>query len=516
MFEVGDMAEVIKEGKPAKIAPFDNSGLHRGSDGVIHYSAVDETLVAMLRRSTDSFGAAEAVVEVGGRRLTFTQFWDEAAKVAGGLRDLGIGVGDRVALQLPNGIDWTLAFFGTVFAGAVVVPVNTRFTESEVSYVLEDSGAKIALRLGDRLPVGESYLYEGASARDLAGIFYTSGTTGFPKGAMTSHENFISNIETARRVVPLPQGGARTLVSVPLFHVTGCNSQLLPALSLGGTTVVLPSFEVHSFLKTIIDENINLLTSVPAIYWLAMNQPEFAGLDLSGVEYLLYGGAPISPELVRRIKMAFPRARVGNGFGLSETASIATFLPHEYADLRPETVGFAAPPVELDLFEADAASGVGELLIRGPNVVGGYWNNERATQENFVAGWLHTGDMARLDDEGFCEIVDRKKDMVNRGGENVYCVEVENVLAEFPGVFEVAVLGVKDPMMGEKVGAIVVPVPGSSFNAAEMLEFASSKLADFKVPQYVLTRNEPLPRNAGGKVLKATLKSDAPWGAQLR
>ncbi len=510
------MTKVIKEGMPARITPFDDSQLHRGTDGAIHYSAIDSTLVSMLRRSRDAFPDVEAVVEVGGPRLTFREFWDRSAEVAGGLRNSGVGAGDRVALQLPNGANWTLAFFGTIFAGAVVVPVNTRLTESETNYILGDCGAKVVLRAGDSLPLGNPYIYENASATDLAGIFYTSGTTGFPKGAMTSHENFLSNVETACRVVPLPKRGMRTLVSVPLFHVTGCNSQLLPALSLGGTTVVLPAFEVHSFLKSITDERINLLTSVPAIYWLAMNQPEFADLDLRGVEYVLYGGAPIPPELVRRIMRAFPGARVGNGFGLSETASIATFLPHEYAESRPETVGFAAPPVELDLFEQDDASDVGELLIKGPNVVKGYWNNEKATADAFVDGWLHTGDMARLDPDGFCQIVDRKKDMLNRGGENVYCVEVENVLAEFPGVFEVAVVGVNDPMMGEKVGAVVVPVPGVKFNPLEMLEFASSRLANFKVPQYVITRNEPLPRNPGGKVLKAPLRNDANWGPSLR
>src|SRR5437868_6819144 len=192
---------------------------------------------------------------------------------------------------------------------------------------------------------------------------------------------------------------------------------------------------------------------------------------------------------------SFPNARVGNGFGLTECASVGTFLTHEYAHLRPETVGFAAPVVDLDLFEPDPHSGIGELLIRGANVVKGYWNKPEATAETFVDGWLHTGDMARLDADGFVQIVDRKKDMICRGGENVYCVEVENALAAHPEVFEVAVIGVPDEMMGEKVGAVVVPRPGQAVDVGDLLAFARQHLADFKVPQYVVIRTEPMPRN---------------------
>ena len=185
---------------------------------------------------------------------------------------------------------------------------------------------------------------------------------------------------------------------------------------------------------------------------------------------------------------------MGNGFGLTECSSIATYLPHEYAESRPETVGFAAPVVDLELADADPDSGVGELLIRGPNVCAGYWNKPEQTAETFVDGWLRTGDVARIDEQGFVSIVDRKKDMINRGGENVYCVEVENALAAHPAVFEVAVVGVPDTMMGEKVGAVIVPLPGAEFDAESVLAHAREQLADFKVPQYLATRGEPLPR----------------------
>jgi acyl-CoA synthetase (AMP-forming)/AMP-acid ligase II len=369
---------------------------------------------------------------------------------------------------------------------------------------------------GQPLPVGDPFAVEGLTRPDVAAIFYTSGTTGFPKGAMTTHEGFLSNIETCRRVASLPNDGSlRTLVSVPLFHVTGCNSQLLPSCESGGATVIMPAFEVQVFLRAITQERINSVTTVPAIFWLAINQPNFHEIDTQGVRWAMYGGAPIAPDLVGRIMQAFPNARVGNGFGLTETSSVATFLPHEFARTRPDSAGFAAPVVDLDLFEPDT-DGVGELLVRGPNVVKGYWNKPEATVQTFVDGWLHTGDLARIDKDGFVQIVDRKKDMVNRGGENVYCVEVENALCAHPAVFECAVMGVPDTMMGEKVGAVVVLKPGAKVQPAEICEFLKGRLADFKIPQFVIIRGEALPRNPGGKILKPRLRKEAVWGASIR
>jgi long-chain acyl-CoA synthetase len=291
---------------------------------------------------------------------------------------------------------------------------------------------------------------------------------------------------------------------------------LLPTCESGDSLVIMPAFEVQAFLRAIRDERINLLISVPAVYWLAINQTNFQEIDVTNIRWLTYGGAPIAPELVARIMESFPNARVGNGFGLTETCSVATFLPHEYAQSRPESVGFAAPVVDLELFEPDPATGAGELLVRGPNVVKGYWNKPEATAEAFVDGWLHTGDMARLDEDGFVQIVDRKKDMICRGGENVYCVEVENVLAAHPSVFEVAVMGVCDEVMGEKVGAVIVSRPGTEADVSEVIAFARKHLADFKVPQYVALRTQPLPRNPGGKILKPVLRGETEWGKPVR
>ena len=499
------------------IRPFDYSGITRDSNGIAQYPDRPDSLVEMLRKTVDKSPEHEAIVELGGERVTYSQLWDRSARVAGGLKEAGINRGDRVAIRLGNGLDWCLAFFGTQMAGAVAVPVNTRFSESEVEYVITDSGSLYTFLPGQPLPDGGAFVVDGLAKDDLSAIFYTSGTTGFPKGAMTTHRNFLSNTETCRRVVKLPDDGSvRNLVSVPLFHVTGCNSQLLPTCENGDALVIMSSFEVQAFLRAIRDERLNLLTSVPAVYWLAINQPNFKEIDVTAIRWLTYGGAPIAPELVARIMESFPNARVGNGFGLTETCSVATFLPHEYAHSRPESVGFAAPVVDLDLFEADPATGAGELLVRGPNVVKGYWNKPQATAEAFVDGWLHTGDMARLDEDGFVQIVDRKKDMICRGGENVYCVEVENALAAYPAVFEVAVIGVPDSMMGEKVGAVIVPRPGQNLDLDDLIAFAQKQLADFKVPQYVAIRTEPIPRNPGGKMLKPVLRRDTDWGNALR
>ena len=493
---------------------FDMTGVTRGPDGVKRYQGLPRNLVQMFRAAVDRDGAAEAVVETaenaGSPRLSYATLWDRAARVAGGLRGLGVQRGDRVAIRLGNGVDWVLAFLGAVLADAIVVPVNTRFTEEEADYVVTDSGATHVFLPGAPLPDGAPLVVDDQEPGRPAAIFYTSGTTGFPKGAVTTHENFLSNAETCRRALSADPSGMRTLISVPLFHVTGCNSQLLSALYNTGTAVIMPAFEVGTFLRAIEEERIDTMVTVPAIYWLAISQPAFS-VDISRVRSVSYGGAPIAPDLVARLAKAFPQARLGNGFGLTETSSVSTFLPHEFV-AHADSVGFPAPVVDVRL-EGVAPDGTGELLIRGQNIVSGYWNKPQATEDTFVDGWLHSGDAARIDDEGLVYLVDRIKDMINRGGENVYCVEVENALAGAPGVYEAAVLGVPDEMMGEKVGAVIVPMPGVSLDVPAVLGYLGEHIADFKVPQYVAVSGTPLPRNPGGKLLKRRLREDVDWAA---
>ncbi len=494
-----DVSSTTKEGRSGRTLPFDMSGVVRTDDGVLRYSSLAPSLLDMFRTSVNRNPDRECVV------------------VAGGLRAVGVRTGDRVANRHGNSIEWCLGFWGTMMAGAVVVPVNTRFSESEVAYVVTDAGAEVILHPDLPLPDGEPYVTDDSRHETLAALMYTSGTTGFPKGAMVTQENFLSNIETCLRVMRIPNDfQMRNLISVPLFHATGCNSQLLPTLQVGGTAVIMPAFEAQAFLRATVDEHINVLTSAPAIFWLAMNQPNFSDFDFGDIGWVTYGGAPTAPDVIARLRTSFPNARLANGFGLTETSSVSTCLPDEFAESRPETVGFAAPPVEVDLRTPEPESGVGELLIRGQNIVAGYWNKPDKTAETFVDGWLHTGDLARIDEEGFVQIVDRLKDMICRGGENVYCVEVENVLAQHPDVFEVAVVGVADAMMGEKVGAVVVPRPGTKPDPRELHAFVKAHIADYNAPQYVCFRNEPLPRNPAGKVLKPVLREGARWEGELR
>ena len=288
------------------IRPFDQSGITRGPDNIARYDGRPLSLLEMLRNTVDRLGANEAVVEIGGERVNYRELWDRAAKLAGGLKDRGIVRGDRVAIRLGNGLDWCIAFWGTLMSGAVVVPVNTRFAEPEVEYVINDSGSRFVFLPGQPLPAGAPYAAENLRPTDLAAIFYTSGTTGFPKGAMTTHENFLSNTETCRRIAPLPMDGSvRTLVSVPMFHVTGCNSQLLTSSEGGSATVIMRAFDVQAFLRAIGEERIDSLTSVPAIDWMAINQPNFSEIDTSGVRWVMYGGAPIAPDLVGELRRHF-------------------------------------------------------------------------------------------------------------------------------------------------------------------------------------------------------------------
>ena len=272
------------------IRPFDYSSVTRGADNILRYDNRLPSLVAMLRKSVDLYPDKEALVELGGGRLSYREFWDRSSRIAGGLRAAGLERGDRAAIRFGNGVDWCTAFFGIQMAGGIAVPVNTRFSEQEVVYVVNDSGSKFVFTPGHEIPDGDPFVLDDLNEKEIAAIFYTSGTTGFPKGAMTTHENFLANAESSSRVSqPALSANLRTLVSVPLFHVTGCNSQLIVACMFGGTTVIMPAFEVQAFLRAIVGERINALTSVPAIYWLAIHQPGFAQIDTSAVTRISYG-----------------------------------------------------------------------------------------------------------------------------------------------------------------------------------------------------------------------------------
>ncbi|RMI30144.1 class I adenylate-forming enzyme family protein [Nocardia stercoris] len=498
--------------------PFPQYGVVRDDNDVPRYAGLPATLVDLLRVHVEARPAAEAIVEVGGERLTYLQLWQRAARVAGGLRAAGLRGGDRVAVRHPAGVNWALAFWGTVLAGGIVVAVNTRSTPPEIEYVLGDAGVTLDLAADSPLPDGDPFVADTLRGTDVVALFYTSGTTGKPKGVPTTHEAFVTSAENMVRALEVNQDigpQLRTLISVPLFHVTACNAQFLVAAYVGGTAVILPVLDLAKLAETLAAEQISFLVSVPAVYALLLRHPRFAAADVSSVDIVAYGGAPIAPSLVQALRTAFPAATVLNGYGMTETAALMSALPDHDALDHADSVGYAVPSVDLGIIPIGADATVGELVVRGANVTAGYWNRPDATDTTIVDGWLRTGDVVRVDEAGRVHIVDRIKDIINRGGENVSSVEVEAVLLAAPGVADAAVLAVPDDVMGEKVGAVLVAAD-APIDVDAVLDHCRTKLADFKIPQFVTVATEALPRNAGGKLLKNDLRRRVQWGAPLR
>jgi acyl-CoA synthetase (AMP-forming)/AMP-acid ligase II len=508
------MTSIIPVSRDAN--PFTLDGTSAWAGGGRMYEGLPDTLIDLLRARVAEEPATEAVAEIGGGRVTYQELWDRAARVAGGLRAVGVGKGDRVAVRYPAGLDWVLAFFGTVMAGGIAAAVNIRLAPPELAVVLDDTKPAVDLAPGTPLPDGDPYVNDSLSSSDIAAFFYTSGTTSGPKAVPTTHRAFLVNAENMTRGLRIRRAGAdlRTLISVPLFHVTGCNSQLLTAIYHGGSSVILPALDVAGLISAIKDERISFLVTVPAVYALMLRHSAFAGADISGVRWIGYGGAPIAPALVAVLQQAFPSAAVANGYGMTESASLLTVLPHEDAVDHADSVGYAVPSVDLGIRPLGEDPAVGELVAKGPNVLSAYWNRPDESARALADGWLHTGDVVRVDGAGRIHIIDRVKDMINRGGENVSSVEVEAVLLSAPGVADAAVIAVPDPVMGEKVGAVLVPT--GDLDLATVIAFCGERLADFKVPQYVSVSADPLPRNAGGKLLKARLRQTVEWGTPLR
>jgi long-chain acyl-CoA synthetase len=509
-------------------------------------------------------------------RLTFDQHYRATARIARVLHDdWGVRKGDRVAIAMRNFPEWSIVFWGAAAIGAVLVPLNAWWTAEELEYGLEDSGtkvvfcdgeraARIAGRLGRtphverlvvaraeaRLPAEAIDLHEvlrGASEasdeipevaidpEDDATIFYTSGTTGKPKGALGTHRNICGNLlsiafvqvrnalgrgESLEQVSSPNRPQFAQLLSVPLFHATGCHSILVANTAFGGRLVMMYKWDPARALELIEREKINSFGGVPAMVMQVLEDPSFSARDLSSVNNIGYGGAPAPPDLVRRIKEHFPDVTPGNGYGLTETSSVTTFnMGKDYQD-RPDSVGQPVPICEIKIVDEKGhtlpVGSIGEIWIKGPNVVKGYWRKPEATAETFTDGWLHSGDVGHLDAEGFLYISDRAKDMLIRGGENVYCVEVESALYEHPAVMDAAVIGVPHRVLGEEVGAIVTLAPGKNATVDELRAHVAKRLAAFKVPAYILLRGEPLPRNPNGKILKRQLRDEIAQALERR
>ncbi len=515
------------------------------------------------------FGPRTYIV-LDNERVTFDAHRAAVGHLAKRLVEDGVKKGDRVAIIMRNLPEWSVAFWAAALIGAIVTPLNAWWTGPELEYGLVDSGSKIAImdaerwervrehadncpslkriyvsrsadeiadprvkRLEDCIGAPNSWATLSAmeppvvalAADDDAAIFYTSGTTGKPKGAIITHRNIISNFFNAlcaqarsflRRgeAVPqpdptLPQKG--TLLSVPFFHATGCFAVMIPAM-MGGTKIVLQRrWNADQALELIEREKINSAGGVPTIAWQIIEHPRFHEFDLSSLETISYGGAPSAPELVRRLKERFPALKVGQGWGMTETSATATSNFAEDYERKPSSCGVCSPTGEAKIVGATgetlATGEVGELWYRGPIVVRGYWQKSQATAETFVDGWVKTGDLAKVDEEGFIYIVDRAKDMLIRGGENIYCVEVENALYDHPAVMDAAVIGVPHRTLGEEPVAAVHLKPGANASEEELRHFVSQRIAAFKVPVKILFLPETLPRNANGKIVKKDLKS---------
>lgn len=502
-------------------------------------------------------------------RVSFEAFARATIALATDLVANGIGKGDRVAIAMRNVPEFPVAFFAATLAGAIAVPLNAWWTGSELQYGLVDSGARAAIMDGERASrltdhlagcaaleriyvcrssedfvdvraiqledlLGAPSVWKDLPDRPLpdvdlqpdddATIFYTSGTTGLPKGALGTHRNSTSSIMaagfTATRTYirrgqtppgPSPTGLRKcTLISVPFFHTTGCQGTLVSAVFFGGSLVLMRRWEPELALSLIERERVTVAGGVPTIAWQLLEHPARKNFDLSSLEGIYYGGAPASPDLARRLKVAFPHAESGCGWGMTETSSVTTHHLGEDYENRPDSCGPALPVCDLRITDADGVSvpagEIGELWVRGPNVVKEYWNDPEATAKTFVEGWVRTGDLARLDDEGFCYILDRAKDMLIRGGENIYCVEVENALYEHPAVVDAAVVPIPHRTLGEEPGGVVTLKRDAVAGEAELRAFVGRKLAAYKVPVRILFWPEPLPRNAQGKILKRELR----------
>jgi len=476
----------------------------------------------------------------GEVRWTYAQLNEHVARAAGGLTQRGVAAGDRVAMLLGNRVEFVTTLLAILRLGAIAVPMGTRLQGPEIAYIVQHSGATTIVHdadLASRLPVAadapqlavrvsagagaadsEPYerLTEGAPAavhrapeEAVAVILYTSGTTGRPKGATLTQLNLVHSMLNYVHSMQIGPGD-RTLMAVPASHVTGLVANVMLAWAAQCALIVLPEFKARAFLELASRERMTHTLMVPAMYNLCLLQPDFDTFDLSAWRAGGYGGAPMAEATIAALAQKLPGLGLHNCYGSTETTSPATILPARCAAERPDSVGFALPGAEIVVMDEsgrEVPRGTsGELWIRGPMVVPGYWANPEATKKGFVAGYWLSGDIGSVDEHGFVRVFDRAKDMLKRGGFQVYSVEVENVLLEHPAVIESAIVGKPDPVLGERVHAFVCLKPGATVQPDELKRFCAERLADYKVPETYTMTSAALPRNANGKLLKREMR----------
>lgn len=492
-------------------------------------------------------------------RITFAQSWATVGAIGALLVErYGVAKGDRVALAMRNYPEWVMAFQAICSVGAVAVAFNAWWTTDELEYGFEDCGAKVVFAdherverlapireglglsvIGVRLPDGgtpegvdryEEVLDPGAALPEVAvgldddaTILYTSGTTGHPKGAVSTHRAVLSGLlgfgcrgaVNALMEPPADDDGPKDrtayILVVPLFHATGLIPVMLGSTASGAKLVMMHRWDPERALELIERERVTVFVGVPTMSWDLLESPDFEKRDTSSLVSVGGGGAPAPAELVRRVDKGFAKGRPQIGYGMTETNAYGP--GNNGADYlrKPTSAGRAVPIMDVRVVDDDGvpvpAGEIGEICFRGANLIRGYWNNPEATAEVIDPdGWLRSGDLGRIDDEGFIFVEDRAKDMVLRAGENVYCAEVEGAVYEYPGVAEAAVFGVPHERLGEEVALAVVPSPGTDLDVDGLLAHLRRHLAAFKVPSIVEVRTERLPRNASGKILKRDLR----------
>jgi len=499
----------------------------------------------------------------GQRRISYGEFsrlvWGTAHALE---RDHGFERGDRLAILSYNCPDWIVALFGAVSLGGIGVGLNGWWAQEEVRYGLEDSGSRFLVvderlyprvaplmgqvgslervfYIGEQAPPGTTPIAEllqpsehvpenPIDEDDPFVILYTSGTTGRPKGCITTHRGTIAQVTgilfagiaaalTSDEATPLPTGGTApptSLLSSPLFHVGGLHSSFCSGMTVGAKLVFTEGrFDPEQAMALIEREKVTAWGAIPTLLHRLVHHEKVRDYDLSSLRAISFGGAPTPAETLARALEVLPiRPSFTNAYGLTETHGVATVAGGRELLERPGAVGRPMPLLDLEVRDPDGKplppGQLGELCFYGPLVTPGYWNRPEATAETVVDGWLRTGDLGYRGEDEFFYVVDRAKDMILRGGENVYCVEIEDCLADHPAIDEAAVLGVPDAELGERVKAVVVPVAGAELDADEVRRHVARRLASFKVPEFVEFTTRPLPRNPAGKILKNVLRGD--------
>ena len=488
---------------------------------------ISMNLAENLAQTASQFGDRPAL-RLNDKTITYRQLDDRSARVATLLGSFGIRPGDRVGLMMPNVPEFAMAYYGILRAGAVVVPMNTLLKEREVAFYLRDAGARLlvawdglveaasgaALAEADLVTVEPgafvtqlAAIYPNGevverAADDTAVILYTSGTTGTPKGAELTHFNLAENVEVTRSLLQVDEHDV-IFGALPLFHSFGQTCGLNTAVRTGACLTLLPRFDPSEALTMLARDSVTIFEGVPTMYAAMMNHPGAAQTDSSRLRRCVSGAAALPLGVLKGFEQAFGCV-ILEGYGLSETSPVASFNPPERR--KPGSIGIPVPGVEMAVVGEDGTllpvGEVGEIVIRGHNVMKGYWNRPDATAAAIVDGWLHTGDLAKVDADGYFFIVDRAKDMIIRGGYNVYPREIEEVLYEHPAVREAAVIGVADDYFGEEVAAVISLRAGATATPDELVSFVKDRVAAYKYPRRLWIVDDDLPKGPTGKILK--------------